>query len=174
LADVLSHAIVSAGPGIATLGPPRLYEGEASAAVGPAWWWLAIGATVAALLCVVVYRTMRRSMLSDERLALLMLARRHRLTMKQRRAVERLAARAGATPVALLICESAFARAAQGEMLNPDSTVEAKPVLLTGHELAELERVAERMFGEGCVQQVLESPDTHGEEVSDDTSQWVA
>lgn len=174
MADVLSLVFASVGLASSSLGPPRLFDGEATPAAGAEWWWLAIGALVAAVLCVGMYRAVRRTLLSDERLALLMLSRKFRINANQRRAVERLAARAGASPVSLLICESAFARAAAGEVLKPGSAVESKPVLLTGHEVAELERVAERLFGEGCVQQVAESPDTDGEELNDDTSQWVA
>lgn len=116
----------------------------------------------------------RRAMSSDERLGFRMLARRLRLKRRERHALERLAERAGVAPVGLLISGSAFSKAAHGERLSRGEQVEAKPILLTGTELMDLERVAQRLFGDEALEPMPQTPDDSEEEADDETKRWTA
>lgn len=165
--------------GVLQLGPPRLFENEGSApgAIGP-WWWVVATIGVIALVCVAL-RWLKRTRLSDERLAFVLMGRRLGLRRSHRDAIERLAQRSGGDPIGLLMCESAFARAAAGERLGPSRSVERKPVLLTGAELSELGSACEQLFGPGATDRLQRSgDDDHQEEEPDDDreqrGQWVA
>ncbi|MFU8830041.1 MAG: hypothetical protein ACNA8P_11510 [Phycisphaerales bacterium] len=160
---------------LGALGPPRLYDESATGAAVTTAWALPVVLLVAAVLLWIGFGVVRRRMLGDERMAFVMLSRRMKLGRQQKRAVERLAARAGAPPVGLLVCESAFVRAVHGQRLDQHRSVESKAVLLTAPELLELGRVAERLFGPGCLEQARPiEPEDRKEEVADEAFGWVA
>jgi hypothetical protein len=158
---------------ISMIGPPRLFDGDAPSSSGGELWIYAAVLVAAVALGWVLLRA-RRAVSSDERLGFLLLARRYRLKRRERQAVERLAERAGVAPVGLLVSGSAFARASRGERLSAAEQVEAKPVLLTGTDLMDLERVAQRLFGDDAVEPMPQTPDDSGEEAADETKRWTA
>ncbi len=158
---------------IAQIGPPRLFDGETPAQSGVGLWVYAISLVVGVLLIFVVLR-LKTLLGSDDRIAFRLLARRCGLIRREREAVERLASRSGVAPVALLISESAFSRAAAGERLSPSQSVEVKPVLLTRTDLGDLERVSARLFPEGSLQPTVRIPDENREEIPDEANRWTA
>lgn len=161
---------------IGALGAPRLYDGQLpSEAVGSVWW------SLAAFVCVVLvgitaWRLVRRRMLSAERDAFVRLARGLGLSRSERKAVDRLAERAGVEAVGLLLCESAFIRASHGEALpvSAQRVVESRVVLLTAQEHLEIGRLAERIFGPSAMSSRADWTRTEPEEVVDEHGKWVA
>lgn len=170
----MGEAMISIELLLASPGPPRLFEGGASEVSGGGWWLLGIVIALGAAAAAGVFCIVRRRVINEEQLAMKLLSRRLGLKGKQRAAVERLGARSGVAPVGLLVCESAFVRAARGERILPGSQLETKPVLLTGAELIELGSVAERLFGPGALEQGSDAMREHEEEADDEASQWVA
>lgn len=175
----MPDGLIQSMHGLVQLGPPQFFEQDRVASSGsPVWLWLVSGLVLAAL-GVIVFRRLWRMRLSDERLAFVLMSRRLGLGRGHREAIERLAQRSGTDPIGLLMCESAFARAAAGERFADGGSVERKPVLLTGAELAELGSACEELFGPGAIERLQREPETdlHEEEASDaneQRGQWVA